>query len=172
MKPSNAPETAIPIPPGGLFPQEPLTQIAGIQRVVAMLNSMVTTNFAGACSNWTLANLHNREMAIALTAKPEPPNIQTVVTGSDTDPQSGIIWLWITVEPMAPCPDLPALPTPPGPGHIHIGRLIFDNWYAAGQDDTYPVTAPPVHATTDDGVVGEFVRVASPVGNGWWKKVG
>lgn len=171
MKPANAPETAIPIPPGGLQPQEPINQIAGIQRVVAVLNTMVSTNFAAVCSNWLTANAHSREEGLPLRDKPIPPMIQTVVTGPDTEVQSGIVWLWITVEAMPPCPDLPSLPPLPSPGHIHIGRLIFDNWYAAGQDDSYPFSGPPVTATTDEGVSGTFVRYPAPVGNGWWKKV-
>lgn len=45
-------------------------------------------------------------------------------------------------------------------------------WFTAAEDDTFPSgeTTPPT--VTDDGISGIFQRVAGPVGNGWYKKVG
>lgn len=181
MRPSTAPNTAIPIPPpGGPFPLEQVQHIAGIRTEIDNENAGLLNNWVLACSNWLVDAGHDRELGITIRPKPVQPMAQTVYVAADTDKDNAVIWLWLdnTVPIGAPCPDLPALPVPHPNGFVHITRHIVGDWYAASNDDAYPcdaypvALAPPVNAVSDDGVKGVFVKYASPVGNGWYIKVG
>lgn len=58
---------------------------------------------------------------------------------------------------------------------IHIGNPTPGGegvWWDAEHDDTYPLgKRTPPNQKTKDGVVGTFLKVGSPVGNGWYEKV-
>lgn len=172
MKPANVPDTALPLPPpGGAFPFEQAAEISGIQAEIARENENAALVYDTACMNWTLANLRNRELGLPLTPKPATPLAQVLqTTVADKD---GVVWIWIAPgSPLrAPCPDLPALPPPTSPNHVHVGRRIHGNWFSTALDDTYDASGPPVSATSDDGVAGTFQKYPAPVGNGWYLQI-
>lgn len=170
MRPNNAPETAIPIPPGGLQPQEPVAQIHGIMVEIDRENANIKANFDHACSDWTVANLRNRDMNLPLAPKPVPPSTSQLMTAEDADPQTGIIWIWQVDTQLPSCPDLPAIPVRSA-GHVHIQRRIYGAWFAPALDDTYPSDGAPVVTTSDDGVSGTFAPVPGIGTTKWYQKV-
>ena len=173
MKPANVPETAIPLPPpGGGFLAQQADEIRGIQTEVFRENQNAADIYASARTNWTLANLRNRELNLPQTSKPVAPLSQLVKT-SPPDPD-GVVWIWIERgDPLGPpCADLPPLAVSPGPNHVHVGRRIYAKWFSCGLDDNYDPQGPPVSATSDDGVSGTFQKYAAPVGIGWYLQIG
>ena len=176
-RPAGVPITAIPVPPpGGANPMEQTQFIAGVQQEVVRENTVNLANAQAEFTDWVMTNDRNRMMNIPITPKPPAFVPQVVSTVPDDVATSGVIWMWISEGTPVECPDLPPIPTAPGPNHVHIVRLITGSWFAAGQDDTYPATnypavaAPPVNATSDDGVSGTFVKYSAPVGPGWYLK--
>ncbi len=162
MKPSNAPLSAIPIPPPqGPFPAVQVSTIDGITAEVLRETTVAKTNWDGACQNWTLAN----------SRKPDPFVPTWVQTAPDTESQTGVVWLWIQGGSPIVCPDLPAPQTPVGPNHIHIGSHLYGNFWTAAQDNTFNDTGD-IPGTSDDGVTGtwQFVGSAMGAGKGWYLK--
>lgn len=171
-KPLSAPIGAIPFPPpGGPFLAEQVQQISQITTEVNRENSVAKMNWEAACHDWTLANMRNRDMGLPLTPKPAPFIPQSVQTAPDTDENSGVMWLWISLGSPVECADLPAVPVPLEPNHIHIGNHLYGQFWDAAQDNTYYL-GDPVPGTSDDGVSGVWKFFQSPMGlgKGWYLK--
>lgn len=162
------PPSAIPFPPapGGGFPEYRITVISSITDQVTHQNAVAKSNFDGACSNWTLANLRNRELGLPITDKPAVPVGQVVNTFHDTN--SDIIYLWLSEgSPLAsPCPDLPALPPTPPANNVDIGVQISGAFYQCQRDDTVASgTNITVPVPLPNGVpAGQYTKSCSPFG--------
>jgi hypothetical protein len=169
LKPANVPDDAIPIPPGGLQPQEPAAEIAGILNVIHYENAVAKSNFDQACAAWLADAAQDQADKIPIRPKPVPLHLRVLNTALDSD--TGIIWIWeIDGGPVGVCPDLPPLPGVPSPGHIHVGSALGGSWWQAMADDTLPIgQQTPPNTKADDGTVGTFTRYGFPFG-GWYLK--
>jgi len=139
MRPANAPESAIPIPPpGNAVSDAQATQINGIRRAVDDLNRVATSNWEDAKRNWLAAASHDRELGITIHSKPVQPYGSDVIIGADTDFSSGIIWIWL--EPIllgSPCPDLP--PATPSTPSVSLMPVAITDMMNVPEGDIMPV---------------------------------
>jgi len=159
---------------------------------VANLNEQLKQNYLTAFNNW-LTNWMSERITDKSTA-PTPPNAYVVgyfndpTTGTGSlGPYSGMIVQWaypaIGTAPVCAQPPIPDIPQPPAnlvPGHVHVGVRLGgpgSNYFQKPADDTIATGGHPVAATSDDGVVGMFLPLASEMGTsnpylGWYLKVG
>lgn len=175
MRPSNVPSFAIALAADQAhFPAYQAQVVQSIIDEAGREDANSLNNFQHACEDWRIANERSRAMSLPLASKPQQPIGQAVRSVSDKD--TGVVYVWIeSGSPLgSPCPDLAPLPTPPAAINPRIARRIAGSWFSAGADNRYPVDAPPISATADDGTSGTFTFYPSAMGlgSGWWLKVG
>lgn len=174
MRPSNVPAFAIALAADQAhFPAYQAQVVQSIIDEAGREDALALASFERDCGAWLVANERNRAMGLPLASKPLQRSAQKVISFQDNP--TGVIYVWIELDsPMgSPCPDLSPLPTPPPTTNPRIVRRLVGNWFSTAADNRYPVDAPPISATADDGTSGvfQFFPSAMGLGSGWWLKV-
>jgi hypothetical protein len=133
-------------------------------------NANLLVIFMNAWNGWAQSVTSGK---IPATNPPQPPVAWVVTTDANGFPQCVPGTTPVCAQPPLPVVPPPAPATPP-PNTIDIGDIIQSGpFFAVGPMDSWPVGKPtPPNAKSADGVVGTFLRLGSPLGPGWYEKVG
>jgi hypothetical protein len=140
------------------------------KNLAAISNANLLTIYMNAFNSWAQSVNMGR---IDNTNPPQPPLAWVVIVNPTTGMANATIGTE-TVCPMPPIPPSRLDPVPPPPNTIDIGSVIQGGpYFSVGPMDSWPVgKATPPNAKSADGVTGTFLRLGSPLGPGWYEKVG
>lgn len=144
------------------WPEAVETGIAGIQKIIDSQNATALHNFNGVCSDWTTANMRNRDFALPIAPLPIAPNELVLHTHPDIE-RTGV-WIWQDEgAPVAVCPGLP-------PSVVKV-KPIPEPAHVIGVPANDPV--PTGTITTDaEGNKWQKQRSTSPFGTvAWWARI-
>ncbi len=177
----NIPDTAIPIPPGGLIPAAQMATADAIDSQYKHLDANDLAKQKLSYSNWLATAGRFRDLAIPVSQWPPKPSQLTAHTVKMVMEISGTLWLWVETSLMgSPCPDLPPeVPIEATPGTVQIGNHNYGLYWGQGPNDNPPddvFAGKQLQGVSLDGYSGTWMFVASPMTSeiygrrGWYLK--